>query len=102
MWVNVLGSLKKKLKFSKGGEQNYTTDIFKTNKVVCINPRPVYELVDLQGRQTNGQFYAVELSPVLIAKCTTYKTDKILKNGARRCILEYLVRWRSYSADVDS
>jgi hypothetical protein len=41
---------KEKLKFSKCGEQNYTTEIFKIHKVVHKIPRPVYELEDLLGK----------------------------------------------------
>jgi hypothetical protein len=37
---------KEKLKFAKGGEQNYTTEIFKRLKVVFRIPRTVYELVN--------------------------------------------------------
>jgi hypothetical protein len=40
---------KEKLKFAKGGEQNYTTEIFKIRYVVHRSPRLVYELDDLLG-----------------------------------------------------
>jgi hypothetical protein len=46
----------KKMKFSKGGEQNYTREIFKINEIVCRSPRPVYELEDLRGQNIEGQF----------------------------------------------
>jgi hypothetical protein len=93
---------KEKLKFAKRGEQNYTTDIFKLRKVVHRTPLPVFELEDLRGQEIEGQFYKEELSPVRITKQTTYKIDKILDKRVRRGILEYLVRWRGYSADFDS
>jgi len=38
---------KEKMKFVKGGEQNYTTEVFRITKVICRIPRPVYELEDL-------------------------------------------------------
>ena len=41
---------KEKMKFAKGGEQNYTTEIFKVRKVVHRTPRPVFELEDLRGQ----------------------------------------------------
>ena len=41
---------KKKLKFAKGGEKNYTTENFRISKVVRRPPRPVYELQDLLGK----------------------------------------------------
>ena len=47
---------KEKMKFAKGGEQNYTTEIFKVRKVVHKTPRPVFELEDLRGREIEGQF----------------------------------------------
>jgi len=63
---------KGKAKFAKGGEQNYTTEIFKVRKVVHRTPRPVFELEDLRGREIEGQFYGEELVPVRITKQTTY------------------------------
>ena len=89
------------MKFAKGGEQNYTTEIFKVRKVVHRTPRPVFELEDLRGREIEGQFYTEELVPVRVTKQTTYKIDKILDKRVRRGIPEYLVRWKGYSADFD-
>jgi hypothetical protein len=33
---------KKKMKFAKGGEQNYTTEVFRIIKVIRRTPLPVY------------------------------------------------------------
>jgi len=93
---------KEKVKFAKGGEQNYTTEIFKVHKVVHRTPRPVFEPEDLRGQEIEGQFHTEELVPVRITKQTTYKIDKILNKRVRRGLLEYLVRWEGYSADFDS
>jgi hypothetical protein len=54
---------KEKLKFAKGGEQNYSTEIFNIRKVVHRSPRPVYELEDLLGVQIDGQFYSKNSVP---------------------------------------
>jgi hypothetical protein len=43
--------------FAKGGEQNFTTEIFRIVKVIHKSPRPVYELQDLNGKLIDGQFY---------------------------------------------
>jgi hypothetical protein len=47
---------KEKMKFAKGGEQNYTTEIFRIIKVIRKIPRPVYELEDLNKKVIDGQF----------------------------------------------
>jgi hypothetical protein len=83
---------KEKMKFAKGGERNYTTEIFKIRKVVHRSPRSFYELDDLLGIQIDGHFYSEEHSPVSISSGTNYKIDKILKKRLRRGILEYLDR----------
>jgi len=59
---------KEKTKFAKGGEQYYTTEIFKVRKVVYRTPRPVFEREELPGQNIEGQFYSEELVPVRITK----------------------------------
>jgi hypothetical protein len=87
---------KEKMKFAKGSEQNYSTEIFRVVKVINRTPRSVYELEDLNKTAIDGQFYAEELTPVRISKRTEYKIDKILKKRYKRGSLEYLVRWEGY------
>jgi hypothetical protein len=47
------------------------------------SPRPVYELVDLLGKHIEGQFYAEDLSPVIVTKKTVYHINKILHKRVR-------------------
>jgi hypothetical protein len=84
---------KEKMKFAKGGEKNYTTEVFRINKVTRRTHRPVYELEDLNHNVIDGQFYNEELTSVQITKYTIFKIDKILDTRVRRSIREYLVRW---------
>jgi hypothetical protein len=80
---------KEKMKFAKGYEQNFSTEIFRIAKVIERRPRPVYEVVDLNETSIVGQFYQEELTPVRISKRTVYKIHKILNKRVRRGITEY-------------
>ena len=62
---------KEKMKFAKGGEQTFSTEIFRITKVIERLQRPVCELEDLNKTPIEGQFYAEELTPVRISKETT-------------------------------
>ena len=93
---------REKMKFAKGGEQTFSTEIFRVTKVIERKPRPVYELEDLNKTPIEGQFYAEELTPVRITEETAYKIDKIIDKRVRRGIREYLVRWKGYGKDFDS
>jgi transposase InsO family protein len=92
---------REKMIFSKGSEQNYTTEIFVINKVIR-KPRPVYELSDLNNTPIEGQFYGEELSPVHVTKHTTFKIDKILRTRVRNGIRQHFVKWRGYSKNFNS
>jgi hypothetical protein len=93
---------KERLKFAKGGKQNYTTEIFQIHKVVPRSPKPVYELVDLLGKHIKGQFYAEELSPVIVTKKTVYHIDKILRKRFRNGIMEVYVKSSGYPNEFNS
>jgi len=54
---------KEKIKFAKGGEQTFSTEIFRITKVIERRPRPVYELEALNKAPIEEQFWAEELTP---------------------------------------
>jgi hypothetical protein len=65
-------------------------------------PRPVYELEDLLGKNNAGQFYAEELSPVIVTKNTVYRIDKILRKRVRNGSVEVFVKWSGYPSEFNS
>jgi len=93
---------KEKIKFPKGGEQNYTTEVFRIIKIIRRTPRPMYELENLNQKVIDGQFFNEELTPVRITKRTTFQIDKILATRVRRGFREFLVRWKGYGPVFDS
>jgi hypothetical protein len=69
---------KEKVKFAKRYEQTFSTEIFRVVKFIQRMPQPVYELSDLQGRPTEGQFYKYELVKVAVSPQTEFQIDKIV------------------------
>jgi len=53
---------KEKAKFDKSAEQNFSTEFFRSIKVIHRTPRPVYEMEDLIRKFIDGLFYE-ELTP---------------------------------------
>ena len=102
------------LKFAKGYEQTFSTEIFRIVNVTKRVPQPVYELSHLQGRPTEGQFYNYELDKVTVTHHTEFQIDKmvcthtvlnnILSSGddtTRPSILGWtLLIWREYDGSL--
>jgi len=61
---------KEKMKFAKGGELNFSTEIFRIAKVIERRPRPVFELEDINRTPIEGQFYQEELTSVRVTNST--------------------------------
>ena len=89
------------MKYAKGWEQNFSTEIYRITKVIERRPRPLYELKDLNKNPIEGQFYGEEMISVFISKQTLYSIYEILDKRVRHNISEYLVRWRGYSQDFE-
>jgi len=72
------------MKFAKGGEQNYCTEILRIAKVIEGRPLPIFKLEDLNRTPIDGQIYHKELTPVRVTRSTVYKIDKILDERVSR------------------
>jgi phosphopantetheine adenylyltransferase len=83
---------KEKVKFAKGYEQTYSTEIFQVVNVIRRMPQTVYELPDLQGRAIEGQFYNYELVKVIVSSETEFQIDKIVRTRKKGGIKQLLVR----------
>jgi hypothetical protein len=93
--------INEKLKFARGCEQNYTTEIFKIQKA-GLEFRGLCTKWWIYLVNIDGQFYGEKLSPVLSPKNRTYPILKMLRKRVRNGSIEYLVRWTGYSPDFAS
>jgi len=93
---------KEKVKFAKGYEQTFSTEIFSVVKVIPRLPQPVYELSYLQGRPIEGQFYNYELVKVTVSPQTEFQIDKMVRTRNNDGIKQYRVKWRGYDATFNS
>ena len=93
---------KEKVKFAKGYERTFSTEIFGVVKVIPSVPQPVYELSDLQGRPIEGQFYNYELIKVTVSPQTEFQIVKLVRTRNNDGIKEHLVKWKGYDATFNS
>ena len=61
---------KENMKFAKGFEHNFSTEIFRIAKVIELSPRLIYEPEDQNKSPIDGQFYQEELTPVSVTRHT--------------------------------
>jgi len=59
---------KETLKFAKGAEQNFSTEIFRVAKEIERRLQPVYELEEFNRTPINGKFYQEEMTPVGVTR----------------------------------
>jgi hypothetical protein len=93
---------KKKVKFAKGYEQTFSTEVFRVVKVIHRIPQPVYKLSDLQGRPIEEQFYNYELVKVNVTPDSKFQIDKIVRTRTKGGIRQHLVKWKGYDETFNS
>jgi hypothetical protein len=93
---------KAKVKFAKGYEQSFSTEVFRVVKVIHRTPQPVYELSDLNVTPIEVQFYKYELVKLSISPDTKFQIDKILRTRKHNGIKQHLVKWRGYGDSFNS
>jgi len=64
---------KEKVKFSKGYEQTFSTEIFRVAKVIQCVPQLVYELTDLQNSPFEASFTVTSLSMSFFHRRRSFK-----------------------------
>ena len=94
--VGDLVRITNKVKFAKGYEQNFSTEIFQVVKVIRPLPQSVYELSDLQSRPIEGHLYNYELVKVTVSPDTEFEIYKIVHTRKNGCIKQHLVQWKGY------
>jgi len=72
---DVLRITKERVKFAKGYEQTFSTDIIRVVKFIRRVSQPVYELSDLQDHPIEGQFHNYELFKVTVSPKTEFEID---------------------------
>lgn len=73
--------------FEKGFTPNWTTEVFKINKIQFTNP-PTYLLVDLNGNEIKGGFYAEELRRTEHPQL--YLVERIIKRNGKQIYVKWL------------
>jgi hypothetical protein len=93
---------KEKVKFAKGYEQTFSTEIFRVVKVIQRMPQPIYELSDLQRRLIEETFYNYELVKFAVTAQTEFQIDKRVLTRTKGVIKQHFVKWRGYDKTFNS
>jgi hypothetical protein len=94
--------MKEKVKFAKGYEQSFSTEIFRVVKDIQRVAQPVYELSDMQNRPFEGQFYNYELVKVTVLTRTEFQIDEMVRTRNKSGIKQHFVKWRVYEETLNS
>jgi hypothetical protein len=99
--IDLVRITKEKLKFAKGYEQNYPTEIFRVVKVINRKPQSVYELRFKESANRKpvlqlrvGKSYSIPKSE--------FQIDKIVRTRTHNDIKQHLLKWKGYHANFNS
>lgn len=73
--------------FEEGYTPNWTVEVFKVQRIQSTNP-PTYFLVDMNGNDIRGAFYAEELRKTEYPKL--YLVERILKRKGKQLYIKWL------------
>jgi hypothetical protein len=93
---------KEKVKFNKGYEQTFSTEIFRVVMFIQRMPQTVYEISDLQDRPIEGQFYNYDLVKVTVLPESLFQIDKIVRSRNQVGSKQHLVKWKVYDEAFNS
>lgn len=84
--------------FEKGYTPNWSSEVFKINKIFVTNPI-TYQLEDVQGNIIKGGFYEEELMKTKVPN--TYLIEKIIKQRGDKLFVKWLGFGNEYNSWID-
>lgn len=89
--------------FEKGFRGNWTPEVFKIRSTQGRNPKRVYVVEDLHGREVSGTFYEDELQRVThVGPGRYWRVERILRRRNGRNGVEYFVKWFGFDSSFNS
>ena len=86
----------KKLPFTRGYNQNWSSEIYKIKDRFLIQAVPMYKLVDFSNEKIEGNFRDFELTRVQKSKETMWIIEKKIRKRRRNGRTEWLVKWQGW------